>query len=142
MSRKRRQKPLVNGRSASERFSKLPHYMQKSEAWRTMSPNAKAIYLEVLLRYDGGNNGEISYSVREASTIGIGRTAAANALKELRERGFLVIHRDSSFHVKSREARCWRLTALECGNALATKDFMRWRPGGTGQNKTQTVLTD
>lgn len=116
----------------------LPHYMQKCPAWRTLSPNAKAVYLEILLRYDGGNNGEISYSVREAATIGVGRTAAWKALKELQDRGFVVMTRASSFTLKTREARCWRLTALECGTELATKDFMRWRPDQAGQSKIQS----
>jgi len=138
MSRNQRQKPLPNGRSASERFSMLPHYLQRSPAWRTLSPNAKAIYLEILLRFDGGNNGEISYSVRESEEIGIGRNAASLALKELQHRGFIVIARESSFTLKTREARCWRLTAHGCGKELATKDFTRWRPNEGEQKNAQS----
>ena len=55
------------GRS-SDRFVMLPHYLIKSQAWRTMPALAKALLLEVWVRYNGANNGEISFSGTMATT--------------------------------------------------------------------------
>ena len=37
----------------------------KGDAWRSLSPNARAIYVEIVERYNGTNNGLISFSIRE-----------------------------------------------------------------------------
>jgi len=120
------------------RFIALPHYMLKSEAWRTMSPNAKAVLLHLWERHNGSNNGEISYAVREAEEIGLKRSAAAAALDELVTRGFLACTRQSAFTVKTRAARLWRITAEQYGSERATKEFMTW----TAKSKTQSAQTD
>ena len=70
-------------RQHGERFVSLTHDMLKSEAWRLMSPQAKAVYLELCRRFNGRNNGEISYSVREAEHIGLAKSIAARALASL-----------------------------------------------------------
>jgi hypothetical protein len=61
----------------SDRFIRLPHYMLKSPAWKLLSPNAKALLLEVWARHNGVNNGEISYAVREAAAIGMHHSTAS-----------------------------------------------------------------
>ncbi len=118
-----------------ERWVGLPHWMLRSPAWKSLSPNAKALLIDVWQRHNGSNNGEISYAVREAAEIGLGRTTAARAFAELVERGFLVMTRDSAFTVKTRAARLWRITAVPCGGNRATKDFMCYSatPDGAGE---------
>lgn len=55
------------GRSNGEaRHVRLYHWLMQSEAWRTLSPVAKALYLELAYRYNGANNGRIGLSVRDA----------------------------------------------------------------------------
>jgi hypothetical protein len=113
------------------RHVRLYHWFLKSEAWRSLSPNARALYIEVAARYHGSNNGQISFSVREArDALHIGKNAAAAAFKELQDRGFLVIAKASAFSVKTKTATEWRLTEFACDvtNAFSTKDFMRWSP--------------
>ena len=110
------------------RWVALHHWMLRSPAWKSLSPNAKALLLDVWQRHNGANNGEISYAVREAESIGLRRTRAARAFNELVERGFLVMTRNSAFTVKTRAARLWRITAESCGDDRATKDFMHYSP--------------
>lgn len=108
-----------------ERWVGLPHWMLNSTAWQLLSPNAVKQLIEVWRRYNGVNNGEISYSVREAAGIGLHRNKAGRALQELVDSGFLKVARDSSFTVKTREARLWTITALPMPNGTpATKEFM------------------
>lgn len=118
-----------DGRSKSgDRFVALPHYLLKSDAWTTLSGDAAKLLVEIWKRHNGANNGEIAFSVREAEDIGLKKSVAARALNDLVDRGFLVVTRASAFTVKSRQSRCWRITAEPVGDAPATKDFMRWSP--------------
>lgn len=133
------------GLSRGERFVRLEFYLLKSLAWLTMSPPAKALYIEVCARYNGMNNGTISFSVREALAIGLSRSAAGRAFEELQERGFLRVAREANFNLKTKEARLWRLTAFPAFGHHATKDFMRWtgsegnKEKAQSQNKVSTV---
>lgn len=111
-----------------ERFVALPHYMLRSPAWKTLPPDAKALLIEVWMRHNGMNNGEIAYSVREAQQIGLSRSVAARMFLILVERGFLEIRRNSTFTLKTKEARLWRLTMEPWNGKGGTKDFMRWSP--------------
>lgn len=63
MSRRRKR----NG--SGERFVMLPHYMLRTLAWLTLSPNAKAVLLHLWQRHNGSNNGDIVYAVREAEAM-------------------------------------------------------------------------
>src|SRR4051812_6075486 len=88
--------------ATADRFIKLPHYMLNSAAWDALSGPAVKLFFAVWQRYNGLNNGEISYSVREAATIGLSPSAAARYFSELIEKGFLVVEQDSRFTIKSR----------------------------------------
>jgi hypothetical protein len=114
------------------RHVRLYHWFLKSEAWRSLSPNARALYVEIVTRYNGSNNGCIPFSVREAAeALHIGKNAAAAAFEELRDRGFLVVAKRSSFSLKTKAATEWRLTEFPCDvtNAISSREFMRWSPG-------------
>ena len=64
------------GEGAASR--RLYHWFLKGDAWRSLSPNARAIYVEIVERYNGTNNGRISFSIREgADLLHIGKNAAA-----------------------------------------------------------------
>jgi hypothetical protein len=113
------------------RHVRLYHWLLNSEAWRSLSPNARALYVEIVARYNGSNNGRIGFSVRDAGNIlHIGKNAASAAFRELQERDFLVIAKRSAFSVKTKMATEWRLTEFACDitKEFATKDFMRWSP--------------
>jgi DNA-binding transcriptional regulator YhcF (GntR family) len=113
------------------RHVRLYHWFLKSEAWRSLSPNARALYVEIVARYNGSNNGRIPFSVREAAeALHIGKNAASTAFSELQDRGFLVIAKRSAFSLKTKTATEWRLTEFPCDvtNAISSREFMRWSP--------------
>jgi hypothetical protein len=116
----------ANRPGKGERYVLLPHWMLKSPAWRTMSPNAKAVLLHLWERHNGVNNGGITYAVREGEDIGLSKDQTSRALAELIGRGFLKIARNSAFTLKTKEAREWTLTAEPVVGRAATKDFMFW----------------
>jgi DNA-binding transcriptional regulator YhcF (GntR family) len=113
------------------RHIRLYHWLLRSEAWQSLSANARAIYIEMATRYNGSNNGQIPFSVRDAANRAhIGKNAADAALTLLQARGFIVATRRGGFNVKTKIATEWRLTEFSCAvdHSFATKDFMRWSP--------------
>ena len=120
------------GKRSKEKISRhvrLYHWFLKSEAWQSLAPNARALYIEIITRYNGSNNSRIGFSVRDAAKIlHIGKNAAADAFEDLQDRGFIVVTKRSGFSLKTKTATEWRLTEFCCDitNTFATKDFMRW----------------
>jgi len=113
-----------------DRFIRLDHALLTSEAWFHLTPSAGKLLLAVWTRYDGQNNGHISYSRREArDLLGCGPNQAKRAFDELIEKGFLVCTKDADFAKKTAKARLWRITALPTADGQPTRDFETWRPG-------------
>lgn len=128
------------------RFVGLPYWMIRGHAWQSLDCTARSLFVVLLERFNGSNNGDISLSQREAAkALHVRPDTAARAFDKLIERGFIRMARDSSFHVKARYARTWILTLHPYRDALATKDFMRWRPSAEIQNtdpKERTACPD
>src|SRR5262245_2885327 len=120
------------GRGRTERYVRFRFWLLHSPAWRSLPCAARALYVEIAARYNGRNNGRISYSVREgAEALRITKDTVARMLKLLQERGFIVCTKKGAFSLKVwREASEWRLTEYDCDviPQHATKDFMRWQP--------------
>jgi DNA-binding transcriptional regulator YhcF (GntR family) len=125
-------KVLKNGRtSVPRRYVMIYHWLMETEAWKSLDGNSRAIYLEMARRYagPGSNNGQITYSARQAAeNLHISKDTANRALKALQERGFIVATTMGAFSRKNRHATEWRLTEFDCDKTgdLATKDFTRW----------------
>jgi hypothetical protein len=99
----------------ASRHVRLYHWLLRSEAWQSLSANARAIYIEMAARYNGSNNGYVPFSVRDtANRVHIGKNAAHAALRSLEVRGFIVATRRSAFNVKTKIATEWRLTEFSC----------------------------
>ena len=62
----RKRKVDAKGRNKGSAFIKLDHGLLRSDAWKHLSPDATKVLVDMWLRHNGSNNGEISYSVREA----------------------------------------------------------------------------
>ena len=115
------------------RFIQLFYFMLESKAWKDLNAVERAIYLELIERYNGSNNGRIGYSARTAAAnLKIGKGTAARALRSLQQHGFIVVEKRGAFHCKIRHASEYRLTiydsdiATNYAEKLATKEFMRW----------------
>jgi DNA-binding transcriptional MocR family regulator len=100
-------------------------------AYLSLSPAGRAVHVELVRLYNGGNNGRLALSVRVAANrCRIARNTAARAFVELQDRGFIELVTRGGFSLKTRHAAEWRLTHLPChaSGQLPHKSFMRWRP--------------
>jgi hypothetical protein len=119
------------GRSTTERFLALPHYMLQSSAWLSLSPVARCVFIELAARYKGGNNGYLALSVRDAGErIGCSKDSVARAVADLTAKGFIEVCSRGHFDRKSPRASEYRLTLYSCDRTKqrASKAFMSWRP--------------
>ncbi len=129
-------KSKINKTGRSEKvprgFVILDGYMLDSEAWKSLNPIARAVYIALKRRHRNrsngkSNNGYISMSRREAAqATGFSESAMRNAFPELIDKGFIKITRESSFNMKDTRAREYALTELPVGDNLSTKEFLRW----------------
>ncbi len=117
MSGGSRNRPNAKGCNTSGRFVRLDHYLLESAAYRSLSPNARVLLTELAMIDNGGNNGAIWLSVKDAAArIGVNNlTSVSGAFNELVTAGFIRLTKDAHFRVKASStarARCWRLTWL------------------------------
>lgn len=112
------------------RFVQIPFSMINSSAFKSLNPKSIALYIYISQRYNGYNNGEISFSVREgAKCLGVSPTTAGTLIDELVEKGFLKITQDSSFNYKQRKARRFELTQWHLEKGTAPDNSWRfWKP--------------
>ena len=104
-------KPYKYKKRGSDRFVKLTHQMIGSDAWRSCKPAVRVVWIGLVMRFNGINNGRIVYSCREATEdIRIGKNTAAKALIQLMEVGLIECVTESSFDCRKKLAREWALT--------------------------------
>lgn len=111
------------------RHVQLPEWLQASEAWATMKPGPRALYVELKRRFNGSNNSTIYLSHRNAAVaLNVHRNTVGPMFRELERRGFvrLVVapHLGPS---GIGEASVWALEELPAQNGKpAGKAFMQW----------------
>jgi len=124
-------KHTIKGRSKSgPPFVQLPWFMLDSEAWRALTPQQVAVYLDLARLYNGTNNGTLALSVRDAAErCRINKDTANKALATLETLGFTECATPGGFSRKARHATEWRLTLWRCDKtgALPSKAFMKRR---------------
>ena len=132
-------KPLKNGRSGAEpRHVRLYEWLLASAAWQSLDVYERALYVEFKARYNGVNNGGISFSGDEmAAALNCSNRPADRARDKLISRGFVKVAQHGHFDWKSRgenRSRASTYTLTEHSIDLpvrlaeaATKEFMRWR---------------
>jgi hypothetical protein len=109
-----------------ELFVRIPFGMVDSPAFAKLSCHAIALYIRISRRYNGSNNGDISYSCREAQRdLRIGKATAAKAFNELMGHGFIKVSQNASFNYKSKQARRWGLTNWPLKHGCAPSN--EWR---------------
>lgn len=117
-------------------FIPLTLGVKQSEAWASLSMQARLIYLELrgkLAKDPRENNGRVHLSTRDAArAVGLKKAdTAASAFHELQAKGFIVVTRLGSLGSEGYgKATEYRIT--ECGTRDAyegTKDYLRWQPG-------------
>lgn len=135
--------------SRSERFYQMHVWVIESPAWKATTVYERALYWELKQRYNGGNNGDIALSHREAqAALNCSNVPVIKAFNGLIQKGFIRAAQVGSFHWKKgggaggRSTR-WILTEYPTDipdRALsADKDFMRWRPGSEKKSRYDVV---
>ncbi len=122
-------KAYKHGKRGGGRFVSLPEWLMSSAAWQDLKPGPRALYVELKRKYNGGNNGEIFLSHRDAArALNMGREAVAGYFRELKAHGFIV---ETRGHCLGPSGVGQSATYALCEEALdgkpATKDFMRWK---------------
>lgn len=132
--RRPKNRPNPTGRNNTSRFARLDFRLLISPAYRSLSPNARSLLIELAMLENGDNNGSLFLSVKDgAHRMGLADlTAASRAFDELQGMGFIVMTKDAHWEVTASamsRARCWRLTWLSGpSRKLATWDFQEREP--------------
>lgn len=134
-------KPYKHQKKGAGRHVQLPEWLQTSEAWATMKPGPRALYIELKRRFVGTNNGELYLSHRDAAeSLNVHRNTVGPWFDELQERGF--IHLCTPPHLGPSgigRASKWRLEELPTPDGKpATKGFIKWRQKQKPRTKNRT----
>jgi hypothetical protein len=107
----------------------LPHWLLQSPAWAVARVAEKAVMLEFVRRYDGNNNGTLSFGMpHRGYRIGLSRSAIGRALVWLQAAGFLIETMPASTGPKANSRR-WLVTIYPAkGKREASKEFMKREP--------------
>lgn len=134
-------KPYKGHKKGVGRFVQLPEWLQASEAWASLRPGPRALYIELKRRFNGGNNGLIILSHREsAKALGVHRNTVGPWFETLEERGF--IRMTQAPHLGPSgvgQTSHWALEELPCDDLKsAPKRFMAWRQNQKPRIENQT----
>ena len=121
--RRRRKNP-------AHHFVQLFTWVLRTDAYRALSPGARATLVEFYALFKGDNNGDLFMSVRELSKrLGVAQMTATRYRDELISTGFIKTNVKGSFNRKSREATSWILTEHPFQDMGPTREFKDWKPG-------------
>lgn len=123
----------LNGRKSYESFVQIPKYMKESSGYKHLVLNctgALTVYIDLADRYNGINNGEISYSVREGKeSLGLTPNTVGKYLKALERYGLIITTQKGCFNLKKRHASTYEITMWSVeGKHKAKKNFMHYKP--------------
>ena len=116
----------AKGRS-KQTFVMARYDIMESKAWLSLSPYARALWLVLMKRYNGSNNGKIALSIREgALECNMSHGKAKKSFDDLLERGFIKIALDSSFNFKMKQSRRWIVTHEGYDKKAPTNEWRNW----------------
>ena len=132
---------------STERFVKLIYPLLESEAWRWLRPISQSVYIELRRRFNGSNNGKISFSLAEGARIlRASKSSIQTALVELEEHGFIKLIKKGYF--TRRMASEYALTDEQLDGYPPTREWRQWQPTKPHRRRQmrvigiQTILTD
>ncbi len=132
---------------STERFVKLTYPLIESEAWRWLRPISQSVYIELRRRFNGSNNGKISFSLAEGARIlRASKSSIQKALVELEEHGFIRLVKKGYF--TRRMASEYALTDERLDGYPPTREWRRWQPIKPNRRRQipaigiQTILED
>ena len=137
-------KPYKGHKKGAGRFVQLPEWLQASEAWASLKPGPRALYIEMKRLFNGGNNGRIILSHRDAAlALGVHRNTVGPWFDALQERGFIRMTRAPCLGPSGvGQTSHWALEELPTDNMKsAPKAFMAWRQNKSPAQKTGQPVT-
>lgn len=123
-------KPYKHHKKGVGHFVQLHEWFQKTEAWATLPPGPRALYIELKRRYTGSNNGRITMSHREAAKLlNVHRNTVGPWFRELEARGFIVMTQAPYLGPSGiGQTSHWLLTELPSDDMkTARKTFASWQ---------------
>ena len=136
-----RNRPYKHKKRGAGRFVQLPEWLMASEAWATLKPGPRALYVELKRRYNGSNNGRIVLSHREAAALlNVHRNTVGPWYTELLDRGFIWMAQAPHLGPSGiGQASVWGLSEEPTDDGKpARKMFMSWRQKQMPRTKSGT----
>ena len=111
------------------RHVQLPEYLMATEAWHSLKPGPRALYVELKRRFYGNNNGRIILSHREAAQLlNVHRNTVGAWFEALEERGFISMTRAPHLGPSGiGQSAHWSLLELEPAGTRPEHCFRNWR---------------
>jgi hypothetical protein len=122
-------KPYKAQKRGAGRHVQLPEYLQASEAWASLKPGPRALYVELKRRFNGSNNGQFFLSQRDAAkALNVTKDTVTGYFKDLSERGFITTTQGGHLGPSGiGQAAQYALQEEPLHGKPATKGFMAWR---------------
>ncbi len=109
MSRRSERHRKAKGRASSGSFVSLPHSVLKHPAFATLTPRATKLLIDIAAQYRGGNNGDLSATLKQMRERGWNSSDQLQKAKnELIERGFILVSRQGGRNKCSLYAITWQ----------------------------------
>ncbi len=109
-----------------KRYVGFDYNLLETDAFKYLTGGAFKLLALVKKRYNGTNNGYISFSVREGrDLLGNSVNTISRYFDELVDKGFLKIKEKGSFSYKKRHASTWIITSDKYNNQKS-RDFKHW----------------
>jgi len=123
---KKKIKALSASSQKHKRFVAFDYPLLETDAFKYLNGGAFKLLALVKKRYNGLNNGHISFSVREGrDLLGCSVNTISRYFDELVDKGFLRVKEKGSFSYKKRHASTWIITSDEY-NHQKSRDFKHW----------------
>ncbi|WP_323781724.1 hypothetical protein [Thalassovita sp.] len=132
-------KSYKRNKKGAGRHVQLPEYLQATEAWATLRPGPRALYIELKRRFNGRNNGRIVLSHRDAAkALNVHRNTVGGWFAELEARGFISMTQGPHLGPSGiGQAALWALQEIPTADGKpAERGFMRWKEMKKPRTKT------
>jgi hypothetical protein len=111
----------MKGRRESGTFVALPHAVLESERWRSLSPIATKLVIDVFSQFRGYNNGDLAAPWSLMSRRGWRSKATLyKAIKQAKDAGMIIVTRQGGRKIPTLYGVTW-LAIDECGGRLDIK---------------------